>query len=96
MVAEVVGANGLVPKLLEPPAWELIFHPTIGDGAAETVNVCVASIAGLKFALPDWLAVIVVVPAPKMVTVFPSIVATVAFELVYTIAKPELAFWVKE
>ena len=38
-------------------------------------------VAALKFVLPAWLAVIVVVPAPTMVTVFPDTVATKVFEL---------------
>jgi hypothetical protein len=45
--------------------------------------------------LPAWLAVMVVLPAPTMVTVLPLTVATLALELVYETGKPELAVALK-
>ena len=40
-----------------------------------------AEVAELKLLLPDWEAVIVVVPTPIIVTVFPETVATSVLEL---------------
>ncbi|NDA10715.1 MAG: hypothetical protein EBZ07_07725, partial [Verrucomicrobia bacterium] len=39
---------------------------------------------------PAWLAVIVVVPLPTIVTVLPATVATPVLELVYETVSPEL------
>ena len=47
-----------------------------------TVRVCVTAVAELKLELPAWLEVIVVEPAPTIVTVLPLTVATDVSELV--------------
>ena len=44
-------------------------------------SACGTSVAGLVPASPDWLAVIIVVPAFKIVTVFPLMAAMVGSEL---------------
>ena len=49
--------------------------------AGRTVRVWVSGVAAAKSPSPGWLAVIVVVPAPSMVTVLPETVATPVLEL---------------
>lgn len=48
-------------------------------------------VAALKLLSPAWEAVMVVVPAPTIVTVLPEIEATLVFELEYVTDKPEEA-----
>ena len=53
------------------------------------MTLCVASVAALKLPLPAWLAVIVAVPRPTTVSVFPETETTDGFELIKVSAKPE-------
>ena len=46
-----------------------------------TVSTCCTSAAAVWLASPAWLAVIVAVPAPTIVTVLPLMDATAGFEL---------------
>ena len=57
--------------------------------AGFTVNDCGTFVAAVKLVLPVCEAVRMVVPAPVMVTVLPSTVATSGFELEYETARPE-------
>jgi hypothetical protein len=56
-----------------------------------TANVCCTAVAALYVSSPVCEAVMVVVPPPTIVMVFPETVATAAFELLYVTASPELA-----
>jgi len=48
----------------------------VKDGALSTVSFRSTGIAALYVPFPAWLAVMVVVPAPTMITLLPEIVAT--------------------
>ena len=59
--------------------------------AGLTVSVWGTLVAAEKFVFPAWLAVIVVLPAPTMVTLLPLTVATAGLPDVYDTVNPELA-----
>ena len=61
------------------------------DGAADTMSVCGTLLAGKYVASPPWLAVMVVLPTPMMVTVLPLTVATEVTELLKLTGNPLLA-----
>ena len=65
------------------------------DGAADTMSVCGTLLAGKYVASPPWLAVMVVLPTPMMVTVLPLTVATEVTELLKLTGSPLLAVAVK-
>jgi hypothetical protein len=56
-----------------------------------TTRVCDTSAAALYCSLPSCEAVMTVLPRPTMETMFPLIVATSGFELVYLTGRPLLA-----
>ena len=68
----------------------------VAPASVLTVNVWLIDVAALYEPLPAWDAVIVVVPGVSIEMVFPETVATEGFELVYVMAKPELAVAVNE
>ena len=56
-----------------------------------TVSACATGGAGLWLASPAWLAVSVVLPALRTVTVLPATLATVGSELAKLTVRPESA-----
>lgn len=89
-LAVAVRLNGASPNVLAAKAAKVIVCPAI-----LTVSVCCTSAAARKLLFPLWLAVMVVAPAFKIVTVLPLMDATVASLLAYETASPEVEVAVK-
>ena len=77
---EAVGRGfGSAMMALDTNAWlEMVVNGVIVLLALATISSCMTGFAALQFELPGWYALMVVVPAPTIVTILLAMVATFA------------------
>ena len=88
-LAVAVRATAPLPRTREPGLVNEIDCAAGGGGV--TAKLCTTDVAGMKFALPAWLAVMEHWPAASSVTVEPLTVQIAPVVEAYVTARPEVA-----